>query len=93
MESPLHGGTPQPAGAGLYYDQENSVYRLVTGDPYGATKVITGLCLPEHDYVELGYTGSDMTSVIYKQGGAGGTTVATLTLAYSTGILQTITRT
>jgi hypothetical protein len=36
----------------------------------------------EYDYIEMGYTGSNMTSVVYKTGGSGGTTVATLTLAY-----------
>lgn len=46
-----------------------------------------------HDFVDLGYTGSDLTSVVYKTGGAGGTTVATLTLAYAGGNLDTITRT
>lgn len=43
---------------------------------------LVGLDIPEHDYISLGYTGSNLTSVIYKIGGSGGTTVATLTLAY-----------
>ena len=43
---------------------------------------LPGLAIPTHDYIELGYTGSNLTSVIYKSGGSGGTTVATLTLAY-----------
>lgn len=38
----------------------------------------------KHDYIELAYVGSttDISSVVYKDGGASGTTVATLTLAY-----------
>ena len=54
---------------------------------------IPGLSVPKHDYIELGYTGSDLTSVVYKTGGSGGTTVATLTLAYNVGVLQSVTRT
>ena len=44
--------------------------------------VVTGLEIPAHDYIALSYTGSNLTGVVYKDGGAGGTTVATLTLAY-----------
>lgn len=47
----------------------------------------------EHDFVGLSYTGSNLTTIIYKQGGAGGTTVATLTLAYTGSRLDTVTRT
>jgi hypothetical protein len=43
---------------------------------------IPGLTIPEHDYVAMTYTGSNMTTVTYKQGGAAGATVAMLTLAY-----------
>jgi hypothetical protein len=39
------------------------------------------------------YTGSDLTEVVYKSGGAGGTVVATLTLTYDgSGNLLTVTR-
>lgn len=54
---------------------------------------IPGLSLPIHDYLSLGYTGSDLTTVVYKTGGSGGTTVATLTLTYSASVLQTVTKT
>ena len=40
------------------------------------------LAIPACDYISLSYTGSNLTTVVYKTGGAGGTTVATLTLAY-----------
>ena len=36
----------------------------------------------EYDYISLSYTGSNLTGVVYKLGGSGGTTVATLTLGY-----------
>ena len=49
----------------------------------GATlPVVSGLEVPAHDYIDLSYTGSNLTGVVYKDGGSGGTTVATLTLAY-----------
>lgn len=47
-----------------------------------AQQVIEGLSIPEHDYISLSYTGSNLTGVVYKFGGSGGLTVATLTLAY-----------
>jgi hypothetical protein len=50
-----------------------------TGAPLST---VSGLEVPEHDYISLGYTGVNLTSVVYKDGGSGGTTVATLTLAY-----------
>lgn len=54
--------------------------------------VASGLAIPEHDYIALTYTGADLTGVVYKTGGAGGTTVATLTLAYSGGKLASVTK-
>lgn len=54
--------------------------------------VASGLAIPEHDYIALTYTGSDLTGVVYKTGGAGGTTVTTLTLAYSGGNLASVTK-
>ena len=54
---------------------------------------IPGLSIPVHDYLSLGYTGDNLTSVVYKTGGAGGTTVATLTLAYSGSNLISVTKT
>lgn len=44
---------------------------------------IAGFSIPAHDYMDLSYTGSNLTGVVYKTGGATGTTVATLTLTYS----------
>lgn len=40
------------------------------------------MAIPDHDYIALSYTGSNATTIVYKTGGASGTTVATLTLAY-----------
>ena len=51
----------------------------IDGDPLA---VVAGLSIPDNDYIALSYTSSNLTGVVYKTGGSGGTTVATLTLAY-----------
>jgi hypothetical protein len=54
-----------------------------------ALPTITGLSIPEHDKIELSYTGEDLTGVTYK---VDTTTVATLTLAYTDGKLTSVTK-
>lgn len=50
---------------------------------YAPAQVAFGPLAPaEYDYIALSYTGSNLTGVVYKTGGSGGTTVATLTLGY-----------
>lgn len=45
------------------------------------------------DYVSLSPTGTNPTTIVYKTGGSGGTTVATLTLTYdANNNVQTVTR-
>lgn len=46
-----------------------------------------------YDYIGLTYTGSNLTTVVFKTGGSGGTTVSTLTLAYSGSTLTSVTKT
>jgi hypothetical protein len=47
----------------------------------------------EYDYIDLSYTGSNLTQVVYKLGGAAGTVVTTLDLTYDgSGNLLTVTR-
>jgi len=46
-----------------------------------------------HDYIHLDYAGALLGSAIYRTGGSGGTTVATVVLAYSGTALTDITRT
>lgn len=53
---------------------------------------LPGLDIPAHDYIGMSYTGSDLTGVVYKSGGSSGTTVATLTLAYTDGNLTSVTK-
>jgi hypothetical protein len=45
------------------------------------------------DYIGLTYTGANVTGIVCKQGGVGGTTLATLTLAYTGAVLDSITKT
>ncbi len=55
---------------------------------------VLGQLIPaNYDYISLGYTGDNLTTVVYKVGGAGGTTVATLTLGYSGSVLTSVTKT
>jgi len=47
-----------------------------------------------YDYIHLAYTGSNLTTVTYKSGGASGTIIATLTLTYDVSDnLETVTKT
>lgn len=47
-------------------------------------RVAAALVPEAHDYLDITYVGSTtrIDTVVYKQGGSGGTTVATLTMAY-----------
>jgi len=54
----------------------------IKNDSGNPIPIVSGLEIPEHDYISLSYTGSNLTGVTYKTGGSGGTTVATLALAY-----------
>ena len=54
---------------------------------------IPGFAIPEHNYVSMTYTGTSLASITYKQGGASGTAVATLSLTYDgNGNVSTITK-
>lgn len=44
----------------------------------------------EYDYISLGYTGDNLTSVVYRLGGVSGTIVSTLTLGYSGSTLVSV---
>ena len=53
-----------------------------------------GVLVPEaYDYIAYTWTGNNVTQIVYKTGGAGGTTVATLTLAYTGNKVDSITKT
>jgi len=55
---------------------------------------MNGLNVPIHDYISCSYTGSNLTGVVFKVGGASGDTVATLALTYDgSDNLLTVTKT
>ena len=54
--------------------------------------VANSLVPDEYDYISLSYTGDNLTGVVFKSGGAGGTTVSTLTLGYSGSTLTSVTK-
>lgn len=45
-------------------------------------QVANSLVPSSFDYISISYTGSNLTGVVYKSGGSGGTTISTLTLGY-----------
>ncbi len=54
---------------------------------------LSGSLVPSaYDYIALTYTGDNLTSAVYKTGGSGGSTVATLTLAYTGSVLDSVTK-
>jgi hypothetical protein len=63
----------------------------MAAQPFGLS--IPGLAIPEHNYVSLTYTSSQITGVVYRAGGASGNVVASLSLTYDgNGNLLTITK-
>lgn len=56
---------------------------------YGPT--IPGLAIPEHDHITLSPP-NQPTTITYRQGGASGAVVATLTLTYSGTDVATVAR-
>lgn len=61
----------------------------IKNDAGNPIPTITGLSIPEHDNIQLTYTGDNLTGVAYR---VGGTTVATLTLAYTGSRLDSVTK-
>jgi len=65
----------------------------VVGRSVSPVPTVTGLEVPAHDYISLTYSGTNLTGVVYKSGGAGGATVATLALTYDgSGNLASVTK-
>jgi hypothetical protein len=54
----------------IFYDDGAEVYQ-------------NGFAIPHFDYKEINYSGSNISTIVFKLGGSGGTTVATLTYSYS----------
>jgi hypothetical protein len=54
-------------GATLSLDAAGIEIKNDSGNPI---PVVTGLEIPEHDYIDLSYTGSNLIGVVYKTGGS-----------------------
>ena len=67
---------PLPTGAATAAKQDDGLTQLTTIS--GKLNTIPA----DYDYISCGYTGSDITTIVYKTGGAGGTTVMTVDLTY-----------
>ncbi len=78
------GESALPTNAATEAKQDDTITQLT---------VINSLVPSVYDYVSLGYTGSNLTTVIFKSGGAGGSAVSTLTLAYTGSQLDSVTKT
>lgn len=74
----IQNSQPLPSGAATETKQNTVIANLQN---------IVGLEIPAHDYIAITYVPSgngtgEIQTVVFKTGGSGGTTVATLTLAY-----------
>lgn len=87
----LDGTQEGPVIHGMVGGASGTVAPFAVGS--GGALIISGLVPDEYDYIALSYTGTDVTGVVYKTGGSGGTTVATLVLAYTSGNLTSVTKT
>ncbi len=65
----------------------------VDGAALTQLQTINSLTPAVYDYIALSYTGDNLTGVVFKVGGAGGTTVSTLVLAYTGAVLDSVTKT
>jgi hypothetical protein len=88
-------GTPTADAKFLDYltGVDSKLVPLVDGTYANAVMAFQPLAPSNYDYIALGYTGSNLTTVRYYLGGAGGTLVVSLTLAYDgSGNLMSVTR-
>jgi len=75
------------------------ILRRVTNTTTGTktaldVSTINSLVPESFDYVDISpKDGTEPTSIVYKNGGASGTTVATLTITYANGCISTVTKT
>jgi hypothetical protein len=76
-------GDPIPVDIGANLDLNIDAAGLeIKNDAGNPIPTVDGLSIPAHDYIVQTYTGVNLTNVVYKNGGAGGTIVATLDMTY-----------
>lgn len=67
-------------------------YNVDASGNLSVNAALGGMITESYDYVGFGYTGSDITTIEFKSGGASGTLEATLTLGYTSGNIVSITK-
>ena len=70
-----------------------TIWYPVKVDDAGRLNFLSGLVPHAYDYISLSYNGDNLVGVVYRSGGASGSVVATLTLAYTGSVLDSITKT
>jgi len=78
--------TPTPAITGFATSANQTTGNTLLGGIAGFTPTV-------YDYISLTYTGDNLTGVVFKTGGSGGSTISTLTLAYTGAVLDSVTKT
>jgi len=74
-------------------DKNNQSRQMTVNEDGSINTILFSSLIPnKYDFIDLTYTGSNPTTIVYKIGGAGGITVATLILTYSGDNVLTITR-
>lgn len=87
-------GTEYATGVNLRFSGSgSSTEAFKTAEAAGFVNIASSLVPASYDYISLGYTGSNLTTAVFKTGGSGGSTVATLTLAYTGSRLDSVTKT
>lgn len=75
---------------------ENAAGTIINPATEETSQSIAGLNIPKYDYVAFTYNSATQTTIVFKTGGSGGTTVATLVLVYTDSTqnyLSTVTKT
>jgi hypothetical protein len=81
LKAILHAAIPHPL-AGYIRNADNTTKLDVVVSEIVDLVALNPLTPASYDYIQLGYTGTNLTSVVYRDGGAGGTVIANLALAY-----------
>ena len=55
--------------------------------------ILNSLVPSLYDFISFSYDGDNVTGIVFKSGGSGGTTISTLTLAYSGSNIVSVTKT
>ena len=77
------------------YSSGLSTTTTLDSGTFSERQIAAGLSIPKHDFIGISPSAAPSTgnqTITYKSGGAGGTTVATLTLAFVSGNIASVTK-